>query len=100
MKRTLIVYGGSQYTIPDEDTAQVRDRITSGLQSDPFMWLQVNHGEGRATPAVLLISAATPVAIITERDPDDDGASPDAARYALDADRSLPASAENHDPEL
>jgi hypothetical protein len=100
VKRTVITYGGSQYTIPDEDTEQVRDHITSGLQSEPFIWLQVNHGEGRATPALLLISPSTPVAIITERDADEDTAHPDAARYALDPGHSMPGSLENHDPEL
>ena len=47
------------------------------------MWLQVNYGDGRATPAMLLISPATPVAIITERDVDEQDEDGSVARYQL-----------------
>ncbi|GAA1494391.1 hypothetical protein [Curtobacterium herbarum] len=82
MKRTVLTYGGTQYTIANEDTETVQARIDAGLRDQPFMWLHVNHGDGRVTPAVLLVSPATPVAIITERDVDeqDEG---DVGRYLL-----------------
>jgi len=92
VKRTVLTYGGTQYTIANEDTETVQARIDAGLRDRPFMWLQVNYGDGRATPAVLLISPATPVAVITERDVDeqDEG---NVARYLL-PDETRPASIE------
>ncbi|MBT2501680.1 hypothetical protein [Curtobacterium sp. ISL-83] len=96
MKRTIVTYGGSQYTVPSTDAAALQEQITAGLQAEPFMWLQVNHGEGRATPALLLISPATPVAIVTERDPDEQGDDDDpAARYLLEPDAFRSASTDD-----
>ncbi|PYY45471.1 hypothetical protein [Curtobacterium sp. MCBD17_023] len=83
MKRTAITYGGSRYTIANEDVASVQARITEGLRNEPWMWLEVNHGDGRATPARLLVSPATPVAIISERDTDQQDEESSVARYIL-----------------
>ncbi|PZE83232.1 hypothetical protein [Curtobacterium sp. MCBD17_032] len=83
MKRTAITYGGSRYTIPNEDVASVQARITEGLRNEPWFWLEVNHGDGRATPARLLVSPATPVAVISERDTDQQDEGSSVARYIL-----------------
>ncbi|PZE65944.1 hypothetical protein [Curtobacterium sp. MCBD17_021] len=93
MKRTIVTYGGTQYTIANEDVETVQARIAEGLRSEPFMWLQVNFGDGRATPAQLLISPATPVAIVTERDVDEQDEDSSVARYLL-PDQQRPASVE------
>jgi hypothetical protein len=83
VKRTAVMYGGSRYTIANEDVASVQARITEGLRNQPWMWLEVNHGDGRATPARLLVSPATPVAIISERDTDQQDEESSVARYIL-----------------
>jgi hypothetical protein len=83
VKRTVVTYGGARYTIANEDTETVRARIDAGLRDRPFMWLEVNHGDGRATPALLLVSPATPVAIITERDVDEQDEDGSVSRYLL-----------------
>jgi len=93
VKRTVLTYGGTQYTIANEDTETVQARIDAGLREHPFMWLQVNYGDGRATPAMLLISPATPVAIITERDVDEQDEDGSVARYLL-PEQTRPASIE------
>lgn len=91
MKRTVVSYGGARYTIANEDVETVQARIAEGLREEPFMWLPVNHGDGRATPALLLVSPATPVAIVTERDSDEQDEDPSVARYLL-PDQARPAS--------
>ncbi|PZE88656.1 hypothetical protein [Curtobacterium sp. MCBD17_008] len=83
MKRTVISYGGNRYTIANEDVASVQARITEGLRNEPWMWLEVNHGDGRATPARLLVSPATPVAVIRERDADEEDDHSSVARHLL-----------------
>jgi hypothetical protein len=83
VKRTMIAYDGARYTIANEDVATVQARITEGLRNGPFFWLEVNHGDGRATPARLLVSPATPVAVISERDVDEPDEDDPVARYIL-----------------
>ncbi len=84
--------------MPGVDSAVLQEQITAGLQSDAFMWLPVNFGDGRATPALLLISPATPVAIMTEGDPEDQEAGDDAiARYVLEPE-GLPVSRSRRRP--
>jgi hypothetical protein len=93
VKRTVVAYDGARYTIANEDVATVQARITEGLRSGPFFWLEVNHGDGRVTPARLLVSPATPIAVISERDGDEQDDDDPVSRYIL-PDQDRPASVE------
>jgi hypothetical protein len=65
--RTLIIYDGVEYTITTEGPEAVRDRIEEVLRREPLMWLEANRGEGRLTPSFLMVTSATPIAIVSER---------------------------------
>lgn len=66
MSRTLIVYDGVEYTVVGESPDELRRRIEAALSAQPVIWLSVNRGEGRRTPALLMVTPATPIAIIAE----------------------------------
>lgn len=84
--RALLVYDGVEYTIPNEDAASVLATIDEGLRTSERFWLKVNRGEGRRTPAFLLVSAATPIAVVAERETDEEQPEPEAPAPVPDRD--------------
>ncbi|WIB68223.1 hypothetical protein DEI93_04040 [Curtobacterium sp. MCBD17_035] len=86
MIRTIVIYDGIEYTISKEGPDAVRERIRTALASDGLMWLEVNRGDGRPTPALLLVSRSSTIALVADRDASDDG---DPVRYRLEEDEHL-----------
>jgi len=94
--RTLIVYDGVEYTVANRTMEEMRDVIETGLSGGAFTWLEVNRGEGRATPSLLLVSSATQIALVSEgRGEDQDDF--ERGRFTVeteDADVELPSEGE------
>ncbi|MET1051432.1 MAG: hypothetical protein ABWX65_02220 [Mycetocola sp.] len=64
MKRLEIIYGGSKYTIPNRELADVQNEITDAIANGGQHWLEVNSGEGILEPAHLLIGSGVPIVVI------------------------------------
>ncbi|MCU1437997.1 MAG: hypothetical protein JWP66_1084 [Naasia sp.] len=63
MKRVTIRYGDRDYSIADRSLEAVQREIAEAVESGRAGWIEVNYGEGRPTPAHLLITAGTPLMI-------------------------------------
>jgi len=72
MRRVRLVYGGREFTIPEAEAGDVRQRIEAALAGgDP--WLRAVAGQGRGADAHLLITPGTPLAVLDESaEPDGD----------------------------
>ncbi|MCJ1687188.1 MULTISPECIES: hypothetical protein [unclassified Rathayibacter] len=77
MRRLDILYDGAPYTVSDRTAAQFRVEVDAALAAETPQWLAVNHGEGRASTALILITPFTAITILTNDAEDDD--TPDAA---------------------
>ena len=64
MKRIDVMYGGTQYSIGEQDYDTVKAAIVDAAASGATSWLAVNHGEGRMQPAELLIGPGIPIALL------------------------------------
>jgi hypothetical protein len=63
MRRLDILYDGAPYTVSDRTAAQFRVEVDAALT--------VNHGEGRASTALILITPFTAITILTNDAEDD-----------------------------
>lgn len=66
MNRITIRYGDRDYSIADRSLDDVQNEITAIIESGRPGWLNVNYGEGRPTPAALLITGGTGVMVHAE----------------------------------
>lgn len=64
MKRLDILYNGIPYTVADRTTEQFQAEVNAALAADTPQWLKVNHGEGRANAALILITPYSSLTII------------------------------------
>lgn len=82
MRRLDILSDGAPSTVSDRTAAQLRVEVDAALAAETPQWLTVNHGEGRASTALILITLIliTPFTAITilTNDAEDD-VPPDAA---------------------
>lgn len=63
--RVRIVYDGTEFTIPDVSSDEIRRRIDAALDSDD-PWLEVTSGFGRGVVAFLRLSTGVPIALFDE----------------------------------
>jgi hypothetical protein len=70
MKRVDIRYDGTDYSIGKRHIDDVQNEIDAGLASSGPAWLIVNHGEGRAKTARLLITEGVAISLIGIEEPD------------------------------
>ena len=77
MRRLDILSDGAPSTVSDRTAAQLRVEVDAALAAETPQWLTVNHGEGRASTALILITPFTAITILTNDAEDDDA--PDAA---------------------
>ncbi len=70
MKRIDVLYDSSHYSIGGDDYDTIKAAITAAAMGEAT-WITVNHGEGRAQPAELLIGPGIPIALLPVG-PDDD----------------------------
>ncbi|HEY8588219.1 MAG TPA: hypothetical protein VIL55_01575 [Naasia sp.] len=66
MKRITVRYGDRDYSIADRSLEEVQDEIMAILESGRPGWLEVNYGEGRPTPAALLVTPGTGLMVHAE----------------------------------
>jgi hypothetical protein len=64
LKRINIRYGGEHYTVANRALSEVQNEITTAIAEGRTLWLRVNRGEGTYQQADLLITAATPIALM------------------------------------
>jgi hypothetical protein len=64
--RIRIVYGDREYTALDEDEHSIIERIDRALTEEGPHWLSVVSGQGRGAQALLLVTPATPIAVLLE----------------------------------
>jgi len=62
-RRIAIHYGGVEYAISDRELQSVVDEVANGMNGDEVRWLDVAIGQGRSTPARLLLGTGIPIAI-------------------------------------
>lgn len=77
MRRLDILYNGAPYTVSNRTAEQFQADVEAALTSSTPQWLTVNHGEGRANSALILITPFSSLTILTN-DAEEDVAS-DAA---------------------
>jgi len=68
--RVTLRYGEGVYTIAGRSAEDVRDEVSRIVGSGQPGWLEVNFGEGRATPAHLLITAGVALSVQEDLAPD------------------------------
>jgi hypothetical protein len=81
-RRIAVQYGGIEYAVADRELDEVIEEIAVGVRSDPPTWLEVAIGQGRSTPARLLLGSGIAIAVWqvntdgppTPRDPGHDDA--------------------------
>ena len=66
MKRITVRYGDRDYSIADRSLKEVQDEIIRIIESGRPGWLEVNYGEGRPTPASLLLTPGTGLMVHVE----------------------------------
>jgi hypothetical protein len=64
LKRINITYGGDHYTVANRALSEVQNEINSAIAEGKPLWLRVNRGEGSYQQADLLITSATPIALM------------------------------------
>jgi hypothetical protein len=62
-QRIAIQYGDSEYAISGRDLSDVVAEIEEGVAASRPTWLEVAIGQGRATPARLLLAPGIPIAV-------------------------------------
>ncbi|KQQ03426.1 MULTISPECIES: hypothetical protein [unclassified Rathayibacter] len=65
MKRVDIVYNGTAFTVSNRTVEEFQAEVDAALAAPVPQWLTVNHGEGRANAARILITPFTALTIIT-----------------------------------
>ena len=66
--RIYIRYGDAEYAVADRTLDELRAQIDAALTTSG--WVPVFFGEGRATPAELLITPGVTLSIREETEPD------------------------------
>lgn len=61
--RITIAYGGSEYFVSGRSLDEVQTEIEAAQSAGEPRWLDVAVGQGRSTPARLLVGPGIPVAI-------------------------------------
>ena len=64
-QRVRILYDGTEFTIPDVSSDEIRRRIDAALVGEN-PWLEVTSGFGRGVVAFLRISTGVPIALFDE----------------------------------
>jgi hypothetical protein len=64
VKRIVVHYGNNEYSLAGRDPEDVKAEIEDAVESGRPLWLRVNHGEGTYRAADILITAATPIALL------------------------------------
>jgi hypothetical protein len=64
MTRLDILYNGTPYTVGDRSAAEFQADVNAALAADTPQWLRVNHGEGRANSALILVTPYSSLTII------------------------------------
>lgn len=84
MKRIDIVYDGTLYSVGRVEYDELKSRIAAAHDEGRSTWLRVDHGEGRARSAEILIAPGIPISLVAiNTDADADAASDaDAAGVA------------------
>jgi len=77
VKRIDIVYNGAPFTVSNKTVEEFRAEVDAALAAPAPQWLTVNHGEGRANTALMLITPYTALTIIPNSF-DDENASDDS----------------------
>jgi len=62
-RRIAVLYGGTEYAISGREVEAVIDEIVAGVGADEARWLDVAIGQGRSTPARLLLGHGIPIAV-------------------------------------
>jgi hypothetical protein len=62
-KRIAVHYGGVEYAISGRQLEDVLAEIEAGRDAQEARWLEVAVGQGRSTPARLLLGADIPIAV-------------------------------------
>lgn len=71
MKRIDVYYGGQRYSVGNRSVDDLRAQIDAALAAGGG-WVEVNWADGIATPAQVLISPGTPIALVAESPSDED----------------------------
>ncbi|MCU1586352.1 MAG: hypothetical protein JWM49_2908 [Microbacteriaceae bacterium] len=64
MRRIVVHYGNNEYSLSGRDLEEVKAEIEDAVGAGRPLWLRVNHGEGTYRAADILITAATPIALL------------------------------------
>ncbi|WP_368498067.1 hypothetical protein [Herbiconiux sp. A18JL235] len=64
MKRIDIIYDGTLYSVSGEEYEVLKTRIAAAHDEGRATWLRVDHGEGRARSAEILIAPGIPVSLV------------------------------------
>jgi hypothetical protein len=70
MNRVLVSYGGREYAIGNRSRADIETEIGEKLDSGRVAWLDVADGEGKPTPARLLLTPGVAIALVELEKPD------------------------------
>lgn len=68
--RVTLRYGAGVYIVADRSAEDVRNEVSRIIESGRPGWLDVNFGEGRPTPAQLLITAGVTMSVQEDIAPD------------------------------
>jgi hypothetical protein len=64
VKRIDILYDGNQYSVGGRELDELTTTIADGIAGGAPFWLEVNFGEGRPQTALLMVTSATPIALL------------------------------------
>ena len=71
--RISVHYGGMIYTIMGRTPDDVRQELDDAVRRGEPHWLEANFGEGRLTPARLLVAPGVTIALVPELDRNSEG---------------------------
>ena len=71
--RVSVHYGGMIYTISGRRPDEVRQELDDAVRRGEPHWLEANFGEGRLTPVRLLVTAGVTIALVPDRDSEEQG---------------------------
>ncbi|QJU55261.1 hypothetical protein SCB71_19735 [Herbiconiux sp. KACC 21604] len=78
MKRIDIIYDGTLYSLGGEEYDELKTSIAAAHDEGRSTWLRVDHGEGRARSAEILIAPGIPISLVAiNTDTDAEGGSDD-----------------------
>jgi hypothetical protein len=66
--RVYARYGDREYAVSDFALSELQEEVAQALAAGRPLWITVFAGEGRATPAQLLISPGVPLVLREERE--------------------------------